>query len=71
MALPSIGLGEGASFSFGADGGPIHSQETFNTGFETGAFGTKGASPVTTIALVAGTVLATGFVLWALSSLNR
>jgi len=70
MVLPSVGLGEGASLNFGADGGPIHSSDEFNNSFSTGAFGTRGAGPFTQIALFAGGATVAGLLIWLLLS-NR
>ena len=67
---PTFGLGEGAAFAFGADGGPIRSEDEFNNSFSTGAFGTKGAGSVTQIALFLGGAAIAGLVIWLLLS-NR
>lgn len=71
MVLPSVGLGEGASLNFGADGGPIHSSDTFENSFNTGPFGTKGASTIQGVTyMVAGAAIA-GVAIWLLYRLSR
>lgn len=67
--MPGIGIGEGGSFSLGADGGPIHSSDRFDTSFDTGSFSLRGGSTLNQVSLlVAG--LAVGIVL-CLLFLNR
>jgi len=67
--MPGIGLGEGASLAFGADGGPINSNDQFDTRFSTGSFSLRGGSsgPLNQVFLVAGGI-AVGIVLWQLLS---
>jgi hypothetical protein len=69
-----IGIGEGGSFSLGADGGPIHSSDQSSIGFSTGGFslyGDAGGSglPTNKFVLVGAGLLA-GVLLWQLLS-NR
>jgi len=59
-----FGLGDGASFAFGADGGPINSSDQFDTNFSTGAFGSGGA--VNTVALVIAGAAISGLLVWVL-----
>ena len=55
-------LGDGASF--GADGGPISARNDFNTGFSTGAFGTRDGLNTLSLAVMAAAILG-GVALWA------
>ena len=67
MPAPTLGLGEGANLTFGADGGPISSQDTFTNNFNTGAFSLRGETTSNSLVyLVAGAAI-TGVLLWALS----
>lgn len=59
-----FGLGDGASWAFGADGGPINSSDQFDTNFSTGAVGT--GSTINTIALVIAGAAISGILVWAL-----
>ncbi len=67
MVLPSIGVGEGGSFSFGADSGPIHSADVCDTGFNTGPFKTSGGA-MNNIALVIAGAAVAGLLVWLLLS---
>jgi len=67
--MPGIGLGEGASLAFGADGGPIRSNDRFDTRFSTGSFSLKGGSDSSLNQVVLVLVgMAVGVVLWQLIS---
>lgn len=69
MPLPTLGIGDGGSFAFGADGGPIRSQDQFDTNFRTGSFGTGGAT--NTVALVVAGAAIAGILVWAITSHSR
>lgn len=64
--MPSI---TGDGWAFGADGGPINSQDQFDIHFNTGPVKTGGA--VTNITLLVVTALLAGLLVWLLMSHSR